>query len=108
MSQRVPVLTLGPGGVTVDNAAEGSRQLRSKGLLPAIGVGGVVYIITGMVSFGTIALVGIGAGVGYGIGNWLCEHYDRTKMSPVGGRGVSGASSGADLPESYRNSLAQW
>merc|ERR1719362_2853169 len=57
------------------------RPLRSKGLLPALGVGGVVYLVTGAVSLGTLAMVGIGAGVGYGVGNWLSEQYEKKKST---------------------------
>ncbi|CAE7257948.1 unnamed protein product [Symbiodinium microadriaticum] len=50
-----------------------SRPLRSKGLLPAIGVGAAVYWITGIASVTTLGLVGIGAGVGYGVGSWIAD-----------------------------------
>ncbi|CAE7551080.1 unnamed protein product [Symbiodinium pilosum] len=50
-----------------------SRPLRSKGLLPAIGVGAAVYWITGIASMTTLGLVGIGAGVGYGVGSWIAD-----------------------------------
>jgi hypothetical protein len=71
-------------------------------LLPAIGVGGAVYVVTGYVSVGTLALIGIGAGVGYGIGTWLSDHYDKRK-------GHQGTFVGAeDLPDAFQESLAQW
>mmetsp|Transcript_42307 Transcript_42307/g.98698 ORF Transcript_42307/g.98698 Transcript_42307/m.98698 type:complete len:169 (-) Transcript_42307:77-583(-) len=50
-----------------------NRPLRSKGLLPAIGVGAAVYWITGIASMTTLGLVGIGAGVGYGVGSWIAD-----------------------------------
>ncbi|CAE8743314.1 unnamed protein product, partial [Polarella glacialis] len=38
-------------------------------------VGGAVYFLTGIVSVGTLGLVGVGAGVGYGVGSWIADKY---------------------------------
>eukprot|EP00930_Biecheleria_cincta_P099778 TRINITY_DN91396_c0_g1_i1.p1 TRINITY_DN91396_c0_g1~~TRINITY_DN91396_c0_g1_i1.p1 ORF type:complete len:175 (+),score=34.87 TRINITY_DN91396_c0_g1_i1:72-596(+) len=61
------------GQPTGSNDDAGARPLRSKGLLPAIGVGAAVYFVTGIASLGTLSLVGIGAGVGYGVGSWIAD-----------------------------------
>merc|ERR1719359_636480 len=53
------------------------RPLRSKGLLPAITVGGVVYVITGFASLSTLGLVAVGAGVGYGVGSWIADKFGK-------------------------------
>ncbi|CAJ1400130.1 unnamed protein product [Effrenium voratum] len=42
-------------------------------LLPAIGVGAAVYFVTGFASISTLGLVGVGAGVGYGVGSWIAD-----------------------------------
>eukprot|EP00913_Durusdinium_trenchii_P032892 g30791.t1 len=50
------------------------EQRRHAGrLLPAIGVGAAIYLITGVASLSTLGLVGIGAGVGYGVGSWIAD-----------------------------------
>merc|ERR1711862_974195 len=54
-----------------------SRPLRSKGPLPAIGVGAAVYVVTGFASVSTLGLVGIGAGVGYTVGTWVAEKFQK-------------------------------
>uniref|UniRef100_A0A7S4PWQ8 Uncharacterized protein n=1 Tax=Alexandrium monilatum TaxID=311494 RepID=A0A7S4PWQ8_9DINO len=51
------------------------KGLRSEGLLPALGVGAVVYFTTGLVSLSTLGLVGVGAGVGYGVGSWAVDKF---------------------------------
>mmetsp|Transcript_31603 Transcript_31603/g.73703 ORF Transcript_31603/g.73703 Transcript_31603/m.73703 type:complete len:165 (+) Transcript_31603:96-590(+) len=85
------------------------KELRSKGLLPALGVGGAVYLVTGVVSLGTLALVGIGAGIGYGIGSWISDQYDKKQGEKQGAtpHGV-GASPYAGLPDSLQASLMHW
>mmetsp|Transcript_42884 Transcript_42884/g.79584 ORF Transcript_42884/g.79584 Transcript_42884/m.79584 type:complete len:172 (-) Transcript_42884:8-523(-) len=55
----------------------GGRPLRSKGLLPAIGVGAVVYFVTGAFSLSTLGLIGVGAGVGYGVGSWIAGKFQK-------------------------------
>mmetsp|Transcript_98228 Transcript_98228/g.194586 ORF Transcript_98228/g.194586 Transcript_98228/m.194586 type:complete len:168 (+) Transcript_98228:26-529(+) len=44
--------------------------LNTEKLLPAVGVGAAVSFATGLVSLSTLGLVGLGAGVGYGVGTW--------------------------------------
>mmetsp|Transcript_34032 Transcript_34032/g.68705 ORF Transcript_34032/g.68705 Transcript_34032/m.68705 type:complete len:165 (-) Transcript_34032:128-622(-) len=85
------------------------KPLRSKGILPALGVGGAVYLITGAVSMGTLAMVGIGAGVGYGVGSWLSEQYEKKKQQQAGheGRGPGGPG-GYVVPDAMQVSLMQW
>lgn len=77
------------------------RPMRSKGLLPAIGVGAAVYIVTGFASLGTLGLVGIGAGVGYGVGSWIADKYQK-KHDAVRG------SSAEQLPWAVEVALQQW
>mmetsp|Transcript_70705 Transcript_70705/g.183502 ORF Transcript_70705/g.183502 Transcript_70705/m.183502 type:complete len:173 (+) Transcript_70705:69-587(+) len=69
-------------------AGEGQwgKELRSKGLLPAVGVGAAVYFVTGLVSLSTLGLVGIGAGVGYGVGGWLADAYQKKQDEKNGGK----------------------
>lgn len=79
------------------------RPLRSKGLLPAITVGGVVYIVTGFASLSTLGLVAIGAGVGYGVGSWIADKFGKKD-------GIQ-ASDGArmdQLPWAVQVALQQW
>mmetsp|Transcript_30510 Transcript_30510/g.91635 ORF Transcript_30510/g.91635 Transcript_30510/m.91635 type:complete len:162 (+) Transcript_30510:105-590(+) len=80
------------------------RPLRSKGLLPALGVGGVVYLVTGAVSMGTLAMVGIGAGVGYGVGSWLADAYQKKQ----GGGAQQPGMSMEQLPHGMQVSLQTW
>merc|ERR1719195_2282857 len=90
------------------NADDGrwEKPLRSKGVLPALGVGGIVYLVTGAVSMGTLAMVGIGAGVGYGVGSWLSDQYEK-KKSQDGGSVTDPAQRGA-VPDALQVSLMQW
>merc|ERR1719362_1881675 len=81
-----------------------SDELRSKGLLPAIGVGGAVYLITGAVSMGTLALVGAGAGIGYGVGTWLRDQYDK-KEDSSNNRTFTPT---VQLPQDFQVALCQW
>mmetsp|Transcript_117800 Transcript_117800/g.229064 ORF Transcript_117800/g.229064 Transcript_117800/m.229064 type:complete len:167 (-) Transcript_117800:86-586(-) len=91
-----------PGGP----ADEGRlSQLRSKGLMPAVGVGAAVYFVTGLVSLSTIGLVGLGAGVGYGVGSWLAEAYQKKQDgSNSDPQGVPIE----QLPWAMQVSLQQW
>uniref|UniRef100_A0A7S1AKS9 Uncharacterized protein n=1 Tax=Noctiluca scintillans TaxID=2966 RepID=A0A7S1AKS9_NOCSC len=82
-----------------------SDGLRSKGLLPAIGVGGAVYLITSVVSIGTLAMVGVGAGVGYGVGTWLSEQYEK-KQAEKRNEPVDRLS--PEIPDALQVSLMQW
>eukprot|EP00419_Tripos_fusus_P005001 CAMPEP_0172692002 /NCGR_PEP_ID=MMETSP1074-20121228/24930_1 /TAXON_ID=2916 /ORGANISM="Ceratium fusus, Strain PA161109" /LENGTH=174 /DNA_ID=CAMNT_0013512121 /DNA_START=78 /DNA_END=602 /DNA_ORIENTATION=+ len=102
-----PVVNLGGSQDSGDAAQQGgvADGLRSKGILPALGVGGAVYLITGAVSLGTLAIVGVGAGVGYGVGTWIRDQYDKKE---------DGASDQAtftpteQLPQEFQVSLCQW
>mmetsp|Transcript_46469 Transcript_46469/g.125340 ORF Transcript_46469/g.125340 Transcript_46469/m.125340 type:complete len:183 (-) Transcript_46469:121-669(-) len=80
------------------------RPLRSKGLLPAVGVGAAVYFVTGVVSIGTLGLIGVGAGVGYGVGTWIADRYGK-KQATGGG---DGAASMDQLPWAMQVSLQKW
>mmetsp|Transcript_70610 Transcript_70610/g.185100 ORF Transcript_70610/g.185100 Transcript_70610/m.185100 type:complete len:162 (-) Transcript_70610:405-890(-) len=83
------------------------KNLRSKGLLPAVGVGAAVYFITGLVSVSTLGLVGVGAGVGYGVGSWLADAYQKKQDDRTGG--APGQQGGHDaLPWAMQVSLQQW
>lgn len=88
---------------------EGSSNRRSKGLLPALGVGGMVYMLTGFIQFGTLAMVGVGAGVGYTVGGWLAERYPKRtdENLPAGPRIVSGQRGGG-LPLDVQEALSNW
>eukprot|EP00928_Gymnodinium_smaydae_P055005 TRINITY_DN38672_c0_g1_i1.p1 TRINITY_DN38672_c0_g1~~TRINITY_DN38672_c0_g1_i1.p1 ORF type:complete len:168 (-),score=24.85 TRINITY_DN38672_c0_g1_i1:67-570(-) len=81
----------------------GPRQLRSKGLLPALGVGAAVYFVTGMASLSTLGMVGIGAGVGYGVGSWIADKLSkRDSLAP-------GATAPAEqLPWAVQVALQSW
>mmetsp|Transcript_106887 Transcript_106887/g.297653 ORF Transcript_106887/g.297653 Transcript_106887/m.297653 type:complete len:158 (+) Transcript_106887:127-600(+) len=83
------------------------RPLRSKGILPALGVGGVVYLVTGAVSLGTLAMVGIGAGVGYGVGSWLSEQYEKKKQQQAVQSG-GGPGGPMQVPDALQVSLMEW
>ncbi|CAK0908400.1 unnamed protein product [Prorocentrum cordatum] len=109
MAGRIPVVRADPaqGQGTGENGD--GLQMRSKGLLPALGVGGAVYLITGVVSMGTLAMVGIGAGVGYGVGTWLSDQYQKKKSEQEAreGRG-RGHQQPMQLPEELQVSVMQW
>eukprot|EP00933_Yihiella_yeosuensis_P004148 TRINITY_DN10825_c1_g1_i7.p1 TRINITY_DN10825_c1_g1~~TRINITY_DN10825_c1_g1_i7.p1 ORF type:complete len:151 (+),score=36.85 TRINITY_DN10825_c1_g1_i7:82-534(+) len=77
------------------------EALRSKGLLPALGVGAAVYIVTGFVSVGTLGLVGVGAGVGYGVGSWIAEKYGKKEAQ-------DGRVSADQMPWAVQVALQQW
>merc|ERR1740122_479305 len=102
-----PVVNMPRAAGTEQPQDDGSlAQLRSKGLLPALGVGGAVYLVAGAVSMGTLALVGVGAGVGYGVGTWLHEQYEK-RQGKTGG-GAQDATPVEQLPPAYQVSLMQW
>merc|ERR1719295_523198 len=82
----------------------GEQSLRSKGLLPALGVGAAVYFVTGVVSIGTLGLVGIGAGVGYGVGTWIADKYQQKQDEK---NNQAGANMG-QLPWAMQVSLQSW
>mmetsp|Transcript_53125 Transcript_53125/g.114134 ORF Transcript_53125/g.114134 Transcript_53125/m.114134 type:complete len:183 (-) Transcript_53125:103-651(-) len=90
-------------GVGPDDGGFG-RPLRSKGLLPALGVGAAVYYVTGVVSLGTLGLVGIGAGVGYGVGKWIANKYQKKQGGAGGQQGVTFDK----LPKAVQVALQQW
>lgn len=94
-----------PAGASpaTDEPERFGRPLRSKGLLPAIGVGAVVYFVTGVASLGTIGLIGIGAGVGYGVGSWIADKFQKKQESRAG-QGVSMD----QLPWAVQVALQQW
>mmetsp|Transcript_86068 Transcript_86068/g.184421 ORF Transcript_86068/g.184421 Transcript_86068/m.184421 type:complete len:164 (+) Transcript_86068:81-572(+) len=92
----------GPGAPGGDGGWD--KQLRSKGLLPAVGVGAVVYFVTGIVSLSTLGLVGVGAGVGYGVGSWIADNYEKKKQESQKKQGGETA----ELPWALQVSLQQW
>eukprot|EP00933_Yihiella_yeosuensis_P050287 TRINITY_DN48060_c0_g1_i1.p1 TRINITY_DN48060_c0_g1~~TRINITY_DN48060_c0_g1_i1.p1 ORF type:complete len:158 (+),score=36.85 TRINITY_DN48060_c0_g1_i1:84-557(+) len=92
-------MTRGPAPV-----AASSEELRSKGLLPAIGVGTAVYLVTGVVSLSTLGLVGIGAGVGYGVGTWIADKYQEKQDAKNGGQDARMD----QLPWAIQVSLQSW
>mmetsp|Transcript_34960 Transcript_34960/g.96663 ORF Transcript_34960/g.96663 Transcript_34960/m.96663 type:complete len:181 (+) Transcript_34960:75-617(+) len=98
-------------GGTIGGGAE-DRQLRSKGLLPAIGVGGVVYLVSGVVSMGSLAMIGVGLGVGYGVGGWLGEQLEKRKQTERGSvEATRTSSSGVEanlVPHNMQGALMQW
>mmetsp|Transcript_67513 Transcript_67513/g.162034 ORF Transcript_67513/g.162034 Transcript_67513/m.162034 type:complete len:155 (+) Transcript_67513:97-561(+) len=88
---------------------DGDPKMRSKGVLPAVIVGGTVYMITGFASFGTLALVGIGAGVGYGVGSWIADQYQSKNDGAM--RGVTGQAYGTRMdqaPQPVQEAMAAW
>uniref|UniRef100_A0A7S1PQU5 Uncharacterized protein n=1 Tax=Alexandrium catenella TaxID=2925 RepID=A0A7S1PQU5_ALECA len=82
------------------------RALRSKGLLPAIGVGATVYFVTGLTSLSTLGLVGVGAGIGYGVGSWIADKFQK-KQEAVGGQQGGGVAVD-QLPWAVQVALQQW
>jgi hypothetical protein len=76
---------------------------KSKGLLPAVGVGAAVYAVTGLVSLTTLGLVGIGAGVGYGVGSWLADKYEEKKEAAQDPQKVF-----AKMPPALQVALGHW
>eukprot|EP00438_Fugacium_kawagutii_P000555 Skav223856 [mRNA] locus=scaffold2304:480060:480515:- [translate_table: standard] len=75
-----------------------SSGMRSEGLLPAIGVGAAVYFTLSAISISTLGLVGIGAGVGYGVGSWAVDRYRQKRCEKQMDR----------LPEELKQGLQQW
>mmetsp|Transcript_107888 Transcript_107888/g.303974 ORF Transcript_107888/g.303974 Transcript_107888/m.303974 type:complete len:124 (-) Transcript_107888:16-387(-) len=57
-----------------------------------------------MVSLGTLGLIGIGAGVGYGVGSWLADKYQERRES----QGGSAPNQADQLPWAVQVSLQQW
>eukprot|EP00929_Paragymnodinium_shiwhaense_P003576 TRINITY_DN104161_c0_g1_i1.p2 TRINITY_DN104161_c0_g1~~TRINITY_DN104161_c0_g1_i1.p2 ORF type:complete len:168 (+),score=40.86 TRINITY_DN104161_c0_g1_i1:169-672(+) len=88
---------------------QNQESLRSKGILPAVGVGAAVYLVTGVVSLSTLGLVGVGAGVGYGVGSWLAEKYQDAQDKKNGGKQPHGhAAVQGDIPWALQVSIQQW
>eukprot|EP00929_Paragymnodinium_shiwhaense_P023863 TRINITY_DN1483_c0_g2_i1.p2 TRINITY_DN1483_c0_g2~~TRINITY_DN1483_c0_g2_i1.p2 ORF type:complete len:165 (-),score=49.47 TRINITY_DN1483_c0_g2_i1:379-873(-) len=87
------------------NSNTSDDSLRSKGVLPAVGVGAAVYFVTGVVSVTTLGLVGVGAGVGYGVGSWLADKYQDAQDKKNAGK--PGAGQG-EIPWAMQVSLQQW
>eukprot|EP00930_Biecheleria_cincta_P071097 TRINITY_DN58646_c0_g1_i1.p1 TRINITY_DN58646_c0_g1~~TRINITY_DN58646_c0_g1_i1.p1 ORF type:complete len:159 (-),score=32.96 TRINITY_DN58646_c0_g1_i1:48-524(-) len=89
------------------------RPLRSKGLLPALGVGAAVYAVSGVVSLTALGLVGVGAGVGYGVGQWFSKKVQERKLTeqmppqPYPQQPLPGNSAG-ELPHHLQVSLQAW
>jgi len=77
---------------------EKGSGLRSEGLLPAVGVGAAVYFTLSAISLSTLGLVGIGAGVGYGVGSWAVDKIRQKRCEKQMDR----------LPEELKVALQQW
>eukprot|EP00931_Biecheleriopsis_adriatica_P115381 TRINITY_DN91182_c0_g1_i1.p2 TRINITY_DN91182_c0_g1~~TRINITY_DN91182_c0_g1_i1.p2 ORF type:complete len:152 (-),score=48.83 TRINITY_DN91182_c0_g1_i1:113-568(-) len=88
----------------MDSGGQGA-ELRSKGLLPAVGVGAAVYFVTGFVSLGTLGLVGVGAGVGYGVGSWIADKYNEKQEAKLSKEQEANLS---QLPWAMQVSLQSW
>eukprot|EP00411_Alexandrium_monilatum_P011791 CAMPEP_0175264286 /NCGR_PEP_ID=MMETSP0093-20121207/42227_1 /TAXON_ID=311494 /ORGANISM="Alexandrium monilatum, Strain CCMP3105" /LENGTH=170 /DNA_ID=CAMNT_0016558831 /DNA_START=59 /DNA_END=571 /DNA_ORIENTATION=+ len=84
------------------------RPLRSKGLLPAIGVGATVYFVTGLTSLSTLGLVGVGAGIGYGVGSWIADKFQKKQEALQGQPGGGGGVPVEQLPWAVQVALQQW
>ncbi|CAJ1376975.1 unnamed protein product [Effrenium voratum] len=78
--------------------ATSNSGLRSEGLLPAVGVGACVYFALSAVSLGTLGLVGVGAGVGYGVGSWAMDRLKQKRCEKQMDR----------LPAELKAALGQW
>mmetsp|Transcript_98493 Transcript_98493/g.234487 ORF Transcript_98493/g.234487 Transcript_98493/m.234487 type:complete len:155 (-) Transcript_98493:253-717(-) len=74
------------------------KGLRSEGILPAVGVGAAVYFTLTTVSLGTLGLVGIGAGVGYGVGSWAMDRFREKRCQKKMDQ----------LPAELKEGLRQW
>eukprot|EP00931_Biecheleriopsis_adriatica_P006613 TRINITY_DN107996_c0_g1_i1.p1 TRINITY_DN107996_c0_g1~~TRINITY_DN107996_c0_g1_i1.p1 ORF type:complete len:172 (-),score=28.69 TRINITY_DN107996_c0_g1_i1:70-585(-) len=91
-----------PGPAGPQGSEDEAKPLRSKGLLPAIGVGAAVYFVTGFASLGTLGLVGIGAGVGYGVGSWIADKFQKKEGGAQGGVPLE------QMPWAVQVALQQW
>ncbi|CAE8731237.1 unnamed protein product, partial [Polarella glacialis] len=100
MSQQRPPFPGGRG----ESQDEEHTNLRSKGLLPAIGVGAAVYFVTGIVSVGTLGLVGVGAGVGYGVGSWIADKFQKKQD----GERARNSVRVDEMPWAVQVALQQW
>mmetsp|Transcript_82999 Transcript_82999/g.231630 ORF Transcript_82999/g.231630 Transcript_82999/m.231630 type:complete len:170 (+) Transcript_82999:90-599(+) len=86
-----------PGaGSTV--SSDSKSNIRSEALLPAAGVAAAVYFCVGAVSLSTLGLVGIGAGVGYSVGNWAVDKFKDMRCQNAMER----------LPPATKVALQQW
>mmetsp|Transcript_8930 Transcript_8930/g.20442 ORF Transcript_8930/g.20442 Transcript_8930/m.20442 type:complete len:183 (-) Transcript_8930:163-711(-) len=84
-----------------------TRPQKSKGLLPAFGIGAAVYLVTApamTASLTTLGIVGIGAGVGYGVGSWIADKYQKKQEGPGSRQGVSVD----QLPWAVQVAVQQW
>mmetsp|Transcript_8929 Transcript_8929/g.20441 ORF Transcript_8929/g.20441 Transcript_8929/m.20441 type:complete len:194 (-) Transcript_8929:84-665(-) len=84
-----------------------TRPQKSKGLLPAFGIGAAVYLVTApamTASLTTLGIVGIGAGVGYGVGKWIANKYQKKQGGAGGQQGVTFDK----LPKAVQVALQQW
>lgn len=72
------------------------------------GVGATVCLVTGAVSLGTLALVGVGAGVGYQAGQWIVDKMAEKDEKEAMKNGGGGGDPLANLHPQYLASLEQW
>mmetsp|Transcript_28637 Transcript_28637/g.75845 ORF Transcript_28637/g.75845 Transcript_28637/m.75845 type:complete len:172 (+) Transcript_28637:96-611(+) len=73
------------------------------------GVGATVCVVTGALSLGTLALVGVGAGVGYSAGQWIVDKMADRDEKEAGKRGeLPGQDPLASLHPQALASLEHW
>mmetsp|Transcript_88922 Transcript_88922/g.247032 ORF Transcript_88922/g.247032 Transcript_88922/m.247032 type:complete len:166 (+) Transcript_88922:80-577(+) len=84
---------------TGSSAAPGGDKgaINSEALLPAAGVGAFVWL-TGMASLSTLGLVGLGAGIGYGVGSWAVDKLKEKRCQNAMDK----------LPPALKVALHQW
>mmetsp|Transcript_72573 Transcript_72573/g.183068 ORF Transcript_72573/g.183068 Transcript_72573/m.183068 type:complete len:183 (+) Transcript_72573:107-655(+) len=95
----VPMMAATATGAGAPNGGRSASPQRSKGLLPALGVGVAVYLVTGAATMPTV----IGAGVGWGVGKWIANRVNK-KMLAGGKQGVTFDK----LPKSAQEALKKW
>ncbi|CAE8589073.1 unnamed protein product [Polarella glacialis] len=66
--------------------------------------GPIVYFVTGIVSVGTLGLVGVGAGVGYGVGSWIADKFQKKQD----GERARNSVRVDEMPWAVQVALQQW
>mmetsp|Transcript_27691 Transcript_27691/g.69519 ORF Transcript_27691/g.69519 Transcript_27691/m.69519 type:complete len:157 (-) Transcript_27691:181-651(-) len=71
---------------------------KADNLLPAAGIGAAACWVLGIASLSTLGIVGIGAGVGYGVGTWAVDKVRDLRCKNAMDK----------LPEPVKVALRQW
>eukprot|EP00435_Cladocopium_sp_Y103_P063997 s422_g25.t1 len=87
-----------------------NRQAEDQGppgvvaVLPAIGLGGLLGVASGMVTFGTALVVGAGTAAGVGAGKWIVDRIIAKRRAATG----RGPRPESDLPPELQAALQRW